>query len=43
MARKLLPRVAGFQISAPFNRGEAAKGLLDQLRPEMDSAKAGGA
>ena len=37
MARQLLPRVAGLQISAPFNRGESAKELLTQIRSELDA------
>jgi len=35
MARAVLPRVAGLQVSAPFNRGEAAAKLLAELAPDI--------
>ena len=37
MARRVLPRVAGLQISAPFNRGEVARRLLEELKDEIAS------
>jgi len=39
MARQVLPRVAGLQISAPFNRGEVARRLLAELRPDFEAAE----
>ncbi len=35
MARRVLPRVAGLQIAAPFNRGESAQRLLQFLAPDV--------
>ncbi len=35
MARQALPRVAGLQISAPFNRGESARRLLEALADDL--------
>ncbi len=35
MAQQVLPRVAGLQISAPFNRGEVAKWMLTELQPHI--------
>ena len=39
MARDVLPRVSGLQISAPFNRGEIARRLLEELKPEFAAAE----
>jgi homocysteine S-methyltransferase len=35
MARGVLPRLAGVQVSAPFNRGEIAGRLLAELAPDL--------
>lgn len=35
MARRVLPRVAGLQIAAPFNRGESAQRMLVHLADDI--------
>ena len=40
MARQALTRTAGLQISAPFNRGEGARQLLQALQDELRSRDA---
>ncbi|MBN2170035.1 MAG: bifunctional homocysteine S-methyltransferase/methylenetetrahydrofolate reductase [Candidatus Krumholzibacteriota bacterium] len=40
MARAVLPRVAGLQVGAPFNRGEAAMKLLAALAPDIGAREA---
>jgi methionine synthase / methylenetetrahydrofolate reductase(NADPH) len=39
MAREVLPKVAGLQISAPFNRGEVACRMLQELQPDIAALK----
>jgi homocysteine S-methyltransferase len=35
MSRRVLPRVAGLQVAAPFNRGESARRLLAELADDV--------
>ncbi|MBM4117282.1 bifunctional homocysteine S-methyltransferase/methylenetetrahydrofolate reductase [bacterium] len=43
MSRAVLGEVQGLQISAPFNRGEIARRLLEALRGDLAPARPGGA
>ena len=36
MSRQVLPKVAGLQISAPFNRGETARRILQEIKPDFE-------
>jgi homocysteine S-methyltransferase len=38
MSRAVLGEVDGLQISAPFNRGEVARRMLEELQPDLAAA-----
>jgi methionine synthase / methylenetetrahydrofolate reductase(NADPH) len=35
MSRRVMDAVEGLQISAPFNRGEVARAMIEELKPDM--------